>query len=107
MLLIPLPQEVPMTGKKLCTSCGLLVALVCILCLVFAGCEGSESRKTVIETVGEAAGKKVVEEGEKIKRDLDQGMKEEAKRILRMGEQEKDGSSQEQSGQEQDEARDQ
>ncbi|HOS97471.1 MAG TPA: hypothetical protein PLR71_14595 [Deltaproteobacteria bacterium] len=96
-----------MTGKKLCSPCVLLVALACFLCLVLTGCEGSESRKTVIDTIGEAAGKKVVEQGEKIKRDINQEMKEEAKRILRMGEQDKGGSSQEQSGQEQDEARDQ
>jgi hypothetical protein len=96
-----------MNGKKLTSSCGLLIALACSLCLVFAGCEGSESRKTVIDTIGEVAGKKVVEQGEKIKKDIDQGMKEKAKRLLRMEEQDKGDPSQEQSGQEQDEARDQ
>lgn len=56
---------------------------VLILCaaLVFGGCEGSEPRNQVDDTVKELSGQKKVEQMDKMKKDLDAIQKKQADRL--------------------------
>ncbi len=81
----------------------MLILFACILALFFAGCEGSDARKTITDTVKEAAGQKVVEKSEKMKKDIDQAMKEEAKRLINMDKQKQGDESGNDSKKESDE----
>lgn len=71
-----------------------LVILVCAMALALCGCEGSDARKSITGTVEDLAGKKVIDQGEKMKKDIDQAMKEEGRRLLNMDERGTGGSSQ-------------
>ena len=52
--------------------------------LSFAGCEGSEAKKAITDTVNKAMGGEAVKKGEEMKKNIDQAMKEEARRLLKM-----------------------
>jgi hypothetical protein len=60
------------------------VVLACICALIFAGCEGSEAKKAITDTVNQAIGGEAVKKGEEMKKNIDQAMKEEARRLLKM-----------------------
>ena len=72
---------------------GILVILACILALALCGCEGSDARKSVAGTVEDLFGQKVIDQGEKMKKDIDRAVKKEAQRLLEMDEQSAGGSS--------------
>ena len=69
------------TGK---TCSAVLIILACFFCLFVAGCEGSDMKKAITDTVDKAVGGDVVRKGEDIKRQADQAMKKEAARLLKM-----------------------
>jgi hypothetical protein len=62
----------------------MIVALACICALIFAGCEGSEAKKAITDTVNKVMGGEAVKKGEEMKKNIDQAMKEEARRLLKM-----------------------
>jgi hypothetical protein len=66
------------------TSSTMIVVLACICSLVFAGCEGSEAKKAITDIVNKAMGGEAVKKGEEMKKNIDQAMKEEARRLLKM-----------------------
>ena len=59
-----------MTGEKKIFKSGCLM-LVLLAWLAFTGCEGSDSREAVDDTVKELSGQKNIERGEKMKKDID------------------------------------
>jgi hypothetical protein len=62
----------------------MIVVLACVFALIFAGCEGSDAKKTIADTVNKAMGGDAVRKGEEMKKNLDQAMNQEAKRLLKM-----------------------
>ena len=58
-----------------------LLAMAMSLLLFFSGCEGTETRNQVDDTVEELAGKKQVERMKEMKDDLERIQTEQAKRI--------------------------
>jgi hypothetical protein len=62
----------------------MIVVLACICALIFAGCEGSDAKKAITDTVNKAMGGEAVKKGEEMKKNLDQAMNEEARRLLKM-----------------------
>jgi len=72
-----------------------LIILTCIFAFALCGCEGSEARKSVTGTVEDLVGKKVIEKGEQMKKDIDRAMDEEARRLLKMDDSDRGRSSQE------------
>jgi hypothetical protein len=62
----------------------MIIVLACICTLVFAGCEGSDARKTIADTVNKAMGGEAVKKGEEMKKNIDRAMNDEAKRLLKM-----------------------
>jgi hypothetical protein len=74
----------------------ILVITACIFMLVLPACEGSDAKKSVTDTVKDMVGQKTIERGERMKRDIDQAMEEEARRLLKMDEQAAGNASQEQ-----------
>jgi hypothetical protein len=73
------------------------LSLVCLFLfgtiLVNTGCEGTESRKAIDDTVKTAAGMDAVKKKEKIKKQLDQFSKNEADKIRKGMEEDGTGSS--------------
>jgi hypothetical protein len=61
---------------------------ILILCgaLIFCGCEGSEPREQVDDTVKELSGQKKVEQMDKMKKDLDAIDKKQADRLKQLDE---------------------
>ena len=61
---------------------------ILILCgaLVFCGCEGSEPREQIDDTVKELSGQKKVEQMDKMKKDLDAIQKKQADRLKQFDE---------------------
>ncbi|RPH52523.1 MAG: hypothetical protein EHM85_02520 [Desulfobacteraceae bacterium] len=55
--------------------------LVIFTCLVFAGCEGTDSRGKVDDTVKELSGQKKVEQMDQMKKDIDKINKRQADRL--------------------------
>jgi Flp pilus assembly protein TadB len=74
----------------------ILVLTAFIFMLVLPACEGSDARKSVTGTVQDMVGQKTIERGEKMRKDIDQAMKEEARRLLKMDEQAAGNAPQEQ-----------
>ena len=74
----------------------ILVVTACIFMLVLPACEGSDAKKSVTDTVQDMVGQKTKERGERMKKDIDQAMKEEARRLLKMDEQAGGNAPQEQ-----------
>jgi len=55
--------------------------LVLLTCLVFAGCEGTDSREKVDDTVKELSGQKNIERFDQMKKDIDKINKQQADRL--------------------------
>jgi hypothetical protein len=55
--------------------------LVLFTCLVFAGCEGTDSRGKVDDTVKELSGQKKLEQMDQMKKDIDKINKQQADRL--------------------------
>lgn len=66
------------------TFSSMIVIFACICTLIFAGCEGSDAKKTIADTVNKAMGGEAVKKGEEMKKNIDQAMNEEARRLLKM-----------------------
>ncbi len=62
----------------------MIVVLACICALIFAACDGSDAKKTIADTINKAMGGEAVKKGEEMKKNIDQAMKEEARRLLKM-----------------------
>ena len=65
-------------------SSHMFVLFACLCILVFAGCEGSDAKKKITDTVHTLMGGEVVKKGEDMKRQVDEAMKEEARRLIKM-----------------------
>jgi len=63
---------------------GMLVVLAFILVLALSGCEGKDTKKTISDTVERVMGGDAVKKGEEMKKQVDEAMKEEARRLLKM-----------------------
>ncbi len=66
------------------TFSNMIVALAFICALIFAGCEGSEAKKAITDTVNKVMGGEAVKKGEEMKKNIDQAINEEARRLLKM-----------------------
>ena len=55
--------------------------LVFFTCLVLAGCEGTDSREKVDDTVRELSGQKNIERFDQMKKDIDKIKKQQADRL--------------------------
>jgi len=55
--------------------------LVLFTCLILAGCEGTDSREKVDDTVKELSGQKKVEQMDQMKKDIDKINKQQADRL--------------------------
>ena len=55
--------------------------LVLFTCLILAGCEGTDSREKVDDTVKELSGQKNVERFDQMKKDIDEIKKQQADRL--------------------------
>jgi len=55
--------------------------LVLFTCLILAGCEGTDSRGKVDDTVKELSGQKKVEQMDQMKKDIDKINKQQADRL--------------------------
>jgi hypothetical protein len=66
------------------TFSSMIVVLACICALIFAGCEGSEAKKAITDTVNKAMGGEAVKKSEEMKKNIDQAMNEETRRLLKM-----------------------
>jgi len=55
--------------------------LVLLTCLVFAGCEGTDSREKVDDTVKELSGQKNIERFDQMKKDIDKINKQQEDRL--------------------------
>jgi hypothetical protein len=80
-------------------SC-ILVIFACICALAFAGCEGSDAKKAVTDTVNKLMGGDVIKKEEELKKKVDQAMKEEARRLIKMDKDNKGETTDEASGNE-------
>jgi hypothetical protein len=67
--------------------------------VLIAGCEGSESKKAITDTVETLSGAEAIKKGEKIKNQLDEYSKQEAQRAQAGLEESSTGVSSEQVGQ--------
>ncbi|HVN71806.1 MAG TPA: hypothetical protein VMU10_07290 [Desulfomonilia bacterium] len=70
-----------MSGK---TFSSMLLVLICICSLVIIGCEGSDAKKTITDTINKAVGGEVMNKGKEVKKKVDQAMKDEARRLIKM-----------------------
>ena len=67
------------------TACkNLTLVLVLLTFLAIAGCEGTETREQVDDTVKELSGKKSVEQMDRMKEDLDKLKKQQAERLKKI-----------------------
>ena len=64
----------------------LSILILCTAALVFGGCEGSEPRNQVDDTVKELSGQRKVEQMDKMKKDLDAINKKQADRMKQIDE---------------------
>ena len=55
--------------------------LVIFTCLILAGCEGTDSREKVDDTVKELSGQKNIERFDQMKKDIDKIKKQQADRL--------------------------
>ena len=78
--------------KKMVSLCLLCIFLFAMI-LVNTGCEGSESRKAIDDTVNSAAGMDAVKKGEEIKKKLNQFSKNEAEKARKGMEEDGTGDS--------------
>lgn len=78
--------EVGVMKSRIYRITGVLVVMAGVVALALCGCEGSDAGRSVTRTVEDLVGKNVVDQKEKIKRDIDQAMKQEGRRLLHMDE---------------------
>ena len=76
----------------------MFLVLACICALIFPGCEGSDAKRAITDTVNKVMGGEAVKKGEEIKRNIDQAMNEEARRLLKMDKETKDDAAGEDKG---------
>ena len=62
--------------------------LVLLTCLVLAGCEGTDSREKVDDTVRELSGQKNIKRMDQMKKDIDKINKQQADRLKELKESE-------------------
>jgi outer membrane murein-binding lipoprotein Lpp len=91
-------KEVIMKKMLLKAFSNIFVLFACLCVLVFAGCEGSDAKKKITDTVHTLVGGEVVKKGEDMKKQVDQAMKEEAKRLIKMDKENKAEGTDEGSG---------
>ena len=91
-------KEVIMKKMLLKAFSNIFVLFACLCVLVFAGCEGSDAKKKITDTVHTLVGGEVVKKGEDMKKQVDQAMKEEAKRLIKMDKENKGEGTDEGSG---------
>jgi hypothetical protein len=84
----------------------MIVVLSCICALIFAGCEGSDAKKTIADTVNKAMGGDAVKKGEEMKKNIDQAMNEEARRLLKVDKEAKGNTAVEGNGSQSEKASD-
>jgi hypothetical protein len=77
-------KEVCMRIKRVLTN--MLVITAAVGLLVLAGCEGSDAKKAITDIVNQIMGGEVVKKGEEMKKQLDQAIKREAKRLTKFDE---------------------
>lgn len=77
-------KEVSMKELFRRISFSLLIIGAFILALAASGCEGSDTKKTINDAVERVMGGDAVRKGEEMKKQVDQAMKEEARRLLKM-----------------------
>ena len=77
-------MEAPMQG----TTKSYPIIIILILCgaLILGGCEGSEPREQIDDTVKELSGQKKVEQMDKMKKDLDAIQEKQADRLKQFDE---------------------
>jgi hypothetical protein len=80
------------------TFSSMIVAFACICALIFAGCEGSEAKKAITDTVNKVMGGEAVKKGEEMKKNIDQAINEEARRLLKMDKETKGDTTSEDKG---------
>jgi len=67
------------------TTCkNLTLVLILLTFLAIAGCEGTETREQVDDTVKDLSGKKSVEQMDRMKKDLDKLKKQQADRLKKV-----------------------
>jgi len=66
------------------TALAAAIVLTCMFVLALCGCEGSDARKSITGTVEDLVGTKAIETGERMKKDMDRAMEEEARRLLKV-----------------------
>ncbi len=87
------------------TFSNMIVALAFICGLIFSGCEGSEAKKAITDTVNKVMGGEAVKKGEEMKKNIDQAINEEARRLLKMDKETKgDTTSEDKSSQSENES---
>jgi len=79
--------------KKVMTN--MLVIAAASGLLVLAGCEGSDAKKAITDIVNQIMGGEVVKKSEELKKQLDQTIEREAKRLTKFDQLKKKESSQE------------
>jgi hypothetical protein len=78
-------KEVHMKIRKILAY--MVLVPVCFAVLGAAGCEGSDAKKSITDTVRTVMGDEVIHKGQEVRGKIDQAMKDEAKRLLKSGEQ--------------------
>jgi hypothetical protein len=73
--------------KRVLTNTLVITAAVGLL--VLGGCEGSDAKKAITDTVNRLMGGEVVKKGEELKKQIDQAMKQEVKRLTKIDGQKK------------------
>jgi len=68
------------------TCKNLTLVLILFSFLVFAGCEGTETREQVDDTVEELAGKKKIDQMEQMKKDINKAAQQQADRFKKTDE---------------------
>jgi D-Tyr-tRNAtyr deacylase len=86
-------KEVCMKIKKVLTN--MLVIAAAVGLLVLAGCEGSDAKKAITDLVNQIMGGEVIKKSEEMKKQLDQAIEREAKRLTKFDKLKKKESSQE------------
>lgn len=92
--------EVDVVKSRIYRITGVLVVMAIVVAFVLCGCERSDAGRSITGTVEDLVGKNVVDQREKMKRDIDQAMKEEGRRLLHMDERGSGDSPEEPAGQE-------
>jgi len=66
------------------TVSSMLLILLFVFSIFIIGCEGSDARKTITDTVRKAVGGEVMDKEKEVEKKVDQAMKDEASRLIKM-----------------------